>query len=509
MRSDALRPALILAGALLLAYAGSWHGVFQFDDFNVIVGADQVHSLGAWIHGLGHGLRPLLKLTYLLNWSIDPQPFGFHLFNLLVHASCTGMVYLLARLFGESHDTQRDWHWVAWFSAAGFALHPAHTEAVTYLSGRATALMTLFYLATLYVYARGWRRLAMVGFVLAVLVKESAMLLPAALLLWEGLAGTPWRLIVRRQWPWWLLTALAALALLAQPGYRSLIDNSVTLRDSASAMLTQLHAAGYLLGQWVWPSRLNIDPELPLVSDPAAVWREGVLALLLMVLAWRCRRRRPWISLGIGWLLLHLWLFNALFPRTDIANERLLYWADWALFFALATEAQSRLPQRWFVGMGVVLLLALGARCFERNQVYRSEIALWTDTAGKSPGKARVWNNLGYALAEAGDQARAERAYRQALRLDPDYVKARNNLRRVRRKDGRRQKGENRRPGERRDPVPHNAADPPLGPGLTSSAVESRRGDAPFCLPSSVRCPLNLVDARIGNGHNFRSCQRP
>lgn len=428
MRLEDTRAALAIGLVVLIAYAGSWQGVFQFDDFNVIVAAEQVHSLAAWVDGLDSGLRPLLKLSYLLNWSIDPGPFGFHLFNLLVHALCSVLVYLLARRFGAACDASRDWRWVAWVSAAWFALHPAHTEAVTYVSGRATALMTLFYLLALYEYAGGVRWRALLAFVAAVLVKESAVLLPASLLLWEGLLGTPWRVIVRRQWPWWLLTGLAALALALHPAYRGLLIDSLSRHETGDAVLTQLHAAGYLLSQWAWPSQLNIDPDLPRISDPLAVWPQLVLTLLSIVLAWRCRRRRPWISLGIGWLLLHLLLFNALLPRTDIANERLLYWADWALLFALASELRSRLPARWSLAIAVAIAIALGAATFARNPVYRSEIALWTDTATKSPGKARVWNNLGYAYAEAGRQAEADRAYRQALHLDPDYVKARNNL---------------------------------------------------------------------------------
>jgi len=60
--------------------------------------------------------------------------------------------------------------------------------------------------------------------------------------------------------------------------------------------------------------------------------------------------------------------------------------------------------------------------------VYRSEIALWQDTVRKSPHKARVFNNLGYALFLAGRYGEAGQAYGEALALKPDFVLARNNL---------------------------------------------------------------------------------
>ena len=68
------------------------------------------------------------------------------------------------------------------------------------------------------------------------------------------------------------------------------------------------------------------------------------------------------------------------------------------------------------------------------NAACRSEVSLWEDTARKSPGKARAWNNLGYAYQQAGRFRDAEAAYLGALRLDPGYALARGNLREMKTK---------------------------------------------------------------------------
>jgi Flp pilus assembly protein TadD len=44
------------------------------------------------------------------------------------------------------------------------------------------------------------------------------------------------------------------------------------------------------------------------------------------------------------------------------------------------------------------------------NTIYRGEVALWEDTVAKSPSKARVWNNLGYACQLQGREQDAVRA---------------------------------------------------------------------------------------------------
>ncbi|HEX7954206.1 MAG TPA: hypothetical protein VF523_14145, partial [Burkholderiales bacterium] len=76
--SDRIQPALI-ALAVALAYFNAPGAAFQFDDYNVIVNNPAVHSLAAWFDSMP-GIRPLLKFSYALNWTLDAAPAGFHLF---------------------------------------------------------------------------------------------------------------------------------------------------------------------------------------------------------------------------------------------------------------------------------------------------------------------------------------------------------------------------------------------------------------------------------------------
>lgn len=80
------RTALLLAAITALAYLPSLGGAFQFDDYNVIVNYPTVHSWSTLFERAGGGVRAVLKASYVLNWTLDPGPLGFHLVNIALHA---------------------------------------------------------------------------------------------------------------------------------------------------------------------------------------------------------------------------------------------------------------------------------------------------------------------------------------------------------------------------------------------------------------------------------------
>ena len=64
---------LAVAAAAFIAYLPSFWGVFQFDDYNVIVHYDTVHLWSALAERWGGGVRPLLKAGGLSRSAEQPQ----------------------------------------------------------------------------------------------------------------------------------------------------------------------------------------------------------------------------------------------------------------------------------------------------------------------------------------------------------------------------------------------------------------------------------------------------
>jgi tetratricopeptide (TPR) repeat protein len=413
------RRAAAVALTAAVAHLPSLGGAFQFDDFNVIVNAPSVHSGSALLAALAGGVRPLLKASYALNWAFGHGPEGFLAFNIAVHALNSALIYGIGRrLCGR---------WLGEKSAAGsalaaalmFALHPAQTEAVTYICGRSSSLMASFYLGAALLYLRGAPVLASAAlFVLAVTVKESAITLPAALLLFDGK-------LERRQAPVWLAAAAGLLVMMLSARYRDLLGYGFTQRGLTENILTQLNGVHYLLARLVSLRGFNIDPGLPELSawSPALAAWAGCLAALVGLGAMNLRRR-PELGFGILWFFLQLAPTNSFVPRLDPANDRQLYLACWGPFLALAVAASRAMKPVRARAAAAVLLAAFAAASVARQLDYRSEIRLWEASVREAPDNARARNNLGLAYQEAGRRDEALDQYRAALRLRPEYTKA-------------------------------------------------------------------------------------
>ena len=450
-------PILLLL--TILAYLNSFAGVWQFDDHAVLLADPRVQSLSAWWQSLPH-IRPLFKLSVAINHELGWGLPGFHLVNLLLHLANTALLHqlLLRLLTGQSQA--RFTPWPVWFITAVFALHPAQTEVVTYLSGRSVALEAFGLLFSCYALLRyqqsapsslrwPWLMLMAFAVVLALASRESAVIAPL-LLGWLALCGRDWQAEPESSRRLMIVAMLAALllliAVLLLPRYRDLLWLALQWRDLETLVATQSQAIAHLLAVAVGVAPLNADPALlvaPLISLRGAT----ALALLiaLSVAIWRRRVRQPLAVLTFGCLLI-IWLpTHSIFVRIDPVNDRQLYLALPAilalallLLAPLGVGIARALPRasmrrQQILQAGVLLCIAsLATATALRNRIYFNESVYWQDVVDKAPHNARAWNNLGLALAVAGQRADAEAAFLMALQRRPNYQKAAVNLRLLR-----------------------------------------------------------------------------
>jgi hypothetical protein len=465
VRSFALRALLLLAVG---AYADACAGVFLFDDRAVILDDARLESPVAFVEHAGQTIRPFTKLTFLIDRQLyGTRPAGYHLLNVLLHLASGVFAWSIVRRLGASGE-------VAFWSTALFLLHPIGTEAVTYISGRPTSLMTCCYLAAFFLFlkarepgAHGWSWRVLVAsacgcVALSLLAKETAVVFPALLALYEALrrqleAGpehgadtSPSRAVAVH-----LAFGTVALIFLAAAAnhtrYVYLFRYGLDLRGVWENLVTEITAVAYALTLFLWPPRLNFDHDIAVSASllaPGPLAALCALALLVGV-AFATARRHPLVTFGILWFFIHLLPTNSVFPRYDILSERNLYLPSVGLYLAgvVAASAAARRAAEWVEArhpagargaarlrgtgsvMAALLVIALAGATAARNHLYSDPVLFWADAARKSPGKARPHTNLGCAWFEAGQIDRAIDEFRSAIALDPTDPVAQRNLR--------------------------------------------------------------------------------
>ena len=437
--------AAVVLAAVAAAWATSFAGAFQFDDWNVIVNEPRVASLGAW-WGSMPGIRPLLKLSYAANHASGLGLAGFHAVNLAVHAASALLVLaLLRRVASRCGATGEGTGAGPLLGALLFALHPVQAEAVTYVSGRSSSLMGMLALSSIVAWLAGREgrgRWLSVGlspllFAAALATKEGAVVLPATLVLLQAIDQRRpfrWREAFASTAPHWAVLGAVAGVFAASPTYRRMLATSASLRPPGENLLTHLDAVAWLTAQVVRVDRLVADPALP----PVEGWNSLVAleaCLLLGATAWAIAslRRRPAVAFGVLWFLLWLPPTGWWLPRPDPANERQLYLSlvgpAWVAGLWLSPLAAAGGVRRAAVA---ILVVALGGVAAARSLVYVDEITYWQDVVAKAPHGARGHGNLAHALAARCRIPEAEAELVRALDLDPGYLRAAVNLRLLR-----------------------------------------------------------------------------
>lgn len=463
-----LKPIGILLLAGLSVYHNSFTGAFLLDDIPLME-SPAIAQLGgvSWYNWV---VRPVLYRSMELNyWLEGTNVRGYHVVNLLIHvaAACTlfGLVRqtLLRPRYAKRYAT----------SAAPLALaiallwlvHPLNTQSVTYIIQRSESFMGLCYLLVLYCLVRGhesacrwaWYAAALVSCALGMGSKQVIATAPLVALLYDGtFLESSWRRILRERWMLYLgLVAIVASLTALEVGFSTPTAGGAGFGLPTITPLqyarTQPEIILHYLRLAIWPVGLCLDyNDWPVVPTwaAAAPALAAIAALLLGTLVGLWRRS------GLGFLGAAFFLIlapsSSIMPIADLAFEHRMY-LPLACVVTLAVLAgyhglefarvRLNLPRAVVPGVGgsLVALLAgvLGYLTIERNEVYRSEAAMYQDVVAKRPGNARAWGALGRLALRQGRLEEALAYFRRALAINPGYAMARNNAGVVYQRQGR------------------------------------------------------------------------
>ncbi|HEU4430145.1 MAG TPA: tetratricopeptide repeat protein [Myxococcota bacterium] len=425
--SRAARAALAIAALTLLLYGRALGYGFVYDDWLHVVDEPVPEQISQVARIFIEPMSPLVPyyrpIPRLLNvaqkWLHGAAPLPFHALNLALGFACAWALRSVlaspALGFGARAAT---------LGALIFLVHPLASECIAPItSGRETLLPTLFTLLAIAAYFRATprgRAAAVACFALGLLSKEQAIVLPALLVLADGLRIAPDPPRGARAWlaryapHVAVVVAYAALRALAIPA------------DEGPKLALLSHPAGPLLSL-LYDVQTTFAPFFAVVYEPAlAAWWSwprlafaAVFASALLWLAFRADRRRAL------WLLALIAL--SLAPTANVLAQETAFaerWgfvalAGWAGLAALALRdrfERSRIAWAAVVAAG----LAFGGVSAVRAGAYRDEGSFLAQWRASSPTSRQAWISTGEAAERRGDFDTAIAAYRRVLALEPD-----------------------------------------------------------------------------------------
>jgi tetratricopeptide (TPR) repeat protein len=436
--------ALGIALLTVLAYANSFTGLYLFDDAGAIIDNPTIRHFGSALAPIPNGTpvsgRPLVNLTFALDYALSGLAVGsYHATNLTIHvlAALTlfGLLRRTLRLPGippRFHDAATE---LAGTVALLWAVHPLQTEAVSYLSQRAEALMGLFYLLTLDAFTRSvekgdrrWLAASIAACLAGMASKEVMVSAPLMVLLFDRTfcAGTFLGALKTRTAYYaglaatWLLLAGEMIHVGSRGGA---VGPGLKI-DSWHYALTQFHAIALYLGLSLWPHPLTFDYGATTVATLGKVAPEAGLVLALLAATAFLIQRRSALGFIGAWFFAILAPSSSVVPlaKQTIAEHRMyLPLAAVILLVILALQAISGRAR-----LAAVLAWPLIVLTLLRNGDYANGLTIWSQSVARYPDNPRAHINLGAAYVNAGSLQLGEAQFTSALQLDPNLAEAYN-----------------------------------------------------------------------------------
>ncbi len=367
-------------------YANAMHAPFQFDDAESIDKVRTFDHIGRlWKQPTLYKHRIVPYLTLAVDYRLwGHRTFGYHLFNVVVHALNAFLVYLIAiRLLGyellrknwdgkleegqseirnpksEIGEEQalgglgeaRTRHMLALMIALLFLAHPLQTNAVTYIVQRIVSLVTFFYFLSFYAFIRAyppgekigrmrkalWLAGSFGAFFLALWSKEIAATLPAVVLLYVFLFVVADRRRFLLKGALYLLPVALVVGVIGLSYLHQHIPLLPKWSEPAGGfywgvkqnIYTQINVVvGYIkLLLFPFPRFMNIDRDVPLVETfwggPTVLSALILIGLFLGTL-WLAKRSRV-LAFGIGWFFIALIPSSSVWPIWDLMVEYRTY----------------------------------------------------------------------------------------------------------------------------------------------------------------------------------------
>lgn len=406
----------------------SLNNAFLSDDLAEIVNNPNIGNLGFAITSHPFGFIRLVIYWMLFNIGGLNQ-IVFRLINVFFHTGSVFLVYILLKTLSSKR--------LAFFVAAIFAVHPAISEAVVWVSGGAYPQYTFFFLITfiLYISSKTKPKLYWASIVAFLLTFMSHPEMPIALFLifplYEFAFGN-----FKKNWvkaiPFLILSITFVLITLTGLPERETTLQSVHYQQGGIDNPFQLipTAITSYFELIFFPATLTLyHSELNFGLIQFTV--RSLITLVFFGLILFSFKKNKFIFFWSSFFLIALAPTLTPFRLNWIVAERYLYLPIIGILaiIGLGFDKLSRIPkfkQTTYI-VFIAILILLSTRTIFRNIDWANEDNLWIATGKTSPSSPNTHNNLGDVYGRHGDKLASLKEFQTAIALKPNYGDAYHN----------------------------------------------------------------------------------
>lgn len=417
-------------------YANSLNGKFIWDDIFLVKNNLYIRHWSStpkiftkdWGRGAGIEFpfyRPLSIFTYLLNYSLGGLDVRwYHLTNIILHILASLALYRFITLLYDDRL-------LALLAGIFFVIHPVHTEAVAYISGRPDSLALLFLLLTFIFYIKYLRVenplfsvLALLSYVLALLSKENSLILPALILLYHYTFRK--KIKIGGFVP--LLSIFCAYIILRLTVLRFAQESAFSLSAVFRRIPGFFAAITSYIRLLIFPFGLHMEYGDKIFSFGDIRVITGAIALVsLLIYAFKKRNENNLVFFSVFWFFIALLPVSNLYPLPFYMAEHYLYLPSIGFFLILSKGISSIYGTEKFrifaIGAIICLTFFYSFLTIRQNNYWRRPIGFYKRTLEYTPDSARAYCNLGVAQRAIGRRKEAIESYKKALEIRPNYAK--------------------------------------------------------------------------------------
>jgi len=424
-RTHKLILILLLVLISFAVYANSLGGDFLIDDYATILHDNRLHTLSGYLANTLR-LKPhvFAEAAHAFIWHFwQDNPFYYHLFNVVFHALCVVLLFILFNILFSNIN-------LSFLAGLIFAIHPIHTEAVSWISGGHYVFSSVFFLASFIFYIRSDRSIinllwSAVFFGLCFLSGNSVAMLPVMFIFYEVF----FRQHKKRFEKTSIMPRAAVLSLMCIVS-AMLVGMFFVLRDRFIHTIFYFRGIRYLVvvtKAFVYYLGLLYLPVKRALYHPFAyntthtgrlspAFFAGLAIIAICVyLFFRFRRTNKPLAFGIGFFFITYLPYSNIVPVCNIISERYMYLPSAgfclvlsALFLKAWKIINVNKEGRKVLRILAMTALALFLLCYtiltvKHNSEYKDIATFWESNIKNFPEGYMAYNNLAGAFFAAGN----------------------------------------------------------------------------------------------------------